>query len=441
MEQSTIELLNSFDKSVTYLDISDKNISGILNLHKFENLEKLICSHNKITQIIMDTSSLKYFDCSYNQIKELNYTEINSKLDYFSCKKNQLVKLFYPFNIKPKSYPKNLKELTFGIDFNQPVENLPKKLTFLKLGYNFNLPLDNLPNSLTHLVLEYEFNLPLDNLPERLIELELSYSFNHPLDSLPNSLTHLTTGYCYNFSLDNLPSNLTHLTLQNGINYPLNNLPNGLKELNFGEKLFDKVENLPESITDLTLHNMYILSLVKIPKNTTNLNIESKRYKDSEGNSYTGIYIEKLKYIFDSTDSLNLKNICFGNYFNSSGMTDFTGKMIKLDNKYLFDFSLWTNYLDKLLDCLKNSVFDKNNSEINLLIGTFSENIYDPYGYFAKDILKHECFTNMNHIQIRSYIKINIDSIKNYYEKNISKYCIDKYPNQSFTIKFIYIDY
>ena len=98
MEQSTIKLLESHGKYVFTLDISNKNIEGLLDLEEFENLKKLDCSHNKITEIINLPPSLKYFDCSYNQIDCLS--GINSDLEYLNCKKNQLyIRVFYFYKL------------------------------------------------------------------------------------------------------------------------------------------------------------------------------------------------------------------------------------------------------------------------------------------------------------------------------------------------------
>ncbi len=61
MEEFTIQLLNSFDKSIKLLNISNKNIIGKLDLSGFNKLEILNCSHNKITKIHNIPVRLKYF--------------------------------------------------------------------------------------------------------------------------------------------------------------------------------------------------------------------------------------------------------------------------------------------------------------------------------------------------------------------------------------------
>ncbi len=152
MEESTIQLLNSYDISIKSLDITNKNITGLLDLKRFNKLKKLICSHNKITEIINIPKTLKYFDCSYNIIEEL--IEISGDLEYFNCKKNPLIKLYYPFNIKPKSYPETLKYLSFGDNFNHTINNLPNSITNLTFGRysKFNQYIDNLPTTITNII-------------------------------------------------------------------------------------------------------------------------------------------------------------------------------------------------------------------------------------------------------------------------------------------------
>ncbi len=431
MENSTIKLLNSFDESITELDISHKNIKGILDLEKFYYLKKLICSKNQITQITNITNIIKYLDCSYNQIEELTFRILCSDLNYLNCKKNKITKLYYPFDLKPKSYPKTLKELKFGYVFNQPIDNLPNGLIILYLSDNFNFPIDNLPIGLKDLTLGNKFNHPIDNLPESLDSLILGYEFNHPINNLPNSLTKLTIGNNFNFPINNLPKNITYLILNNEINYPIDNLPDGLETLRFGKKLEHMVENLPLSITDLTLDNMIILPKVKIPKNTLRLEIETNYNYNPE------IQVENFKYILGSTNSLNLQEISFGDYFDSSGMTNFKGEMTKSDNKYKFDFSVYWEFLTELLNSFTDSVFDKNNSSINLLIGTFNEEIYEPSNRFIKEIIEQKCL-HMDDYQISKYIKKNIKSIKTQYQNIIKEYCISLCPNQNLSIKFIY---
>jgi hypothetical protein len=158
IEYHTIQILSEIN-DIKILNISNKNIEGILNLEDYINLEELYCSNNEITEIINVSNTLKYLNCENNKITKLN--ELPDNLTGINCKKNQLKELYYPFNIKPKKYPSNLTHLTLGHNFNQSIDNLPNLITHLTLGYNFNQPIDKLPNSITQLNLG---NLSIDNL-------------------------------------------------------------------------------------------------------------------------------------------------------------------------------------------------------------------------------------------------------------------------------------
>ena len=82
MEQYTINILNSYPKDILELDISNKNIVGLLDLYDFMALEKLICSHNQITYILNIRKRLKYLDCSFNKISILD--PLNDNIEYFN---------------------------------------------------------------------------------------------------------------------------------------------------------------------------------------------------------------------------------------------------------------------------------------------------------------------------------------------------------------------
>lgn len=59
MSNNTI--LDKLNYNTTILNISNQNITGVLNLEKFSQLRELYCSNNKITKIINISTSLEYF--------------------------------------------------------------------------------------------------------------------------------------------------------------------------------------------------------------------------------------------------------------------------------------------------------------------------------------------------------------------------------------------
>jgi hypothetical protein len=72
-------------------------------------------------------------------------------------------------------FKNSITHITFGKNFNQPIDNLPNSIKYLDFdfGSKFNQRIDNLPNNLTHLKLEEEFNQPISNLPLRLKKIDI----------------------------------------------------------------------------------------------------------------------------------------------------------------------------------------------------------------------------------------------------------------------------
>ena len=64
MLTATKKILNKYDDDTQKMDISNKNIKGLLDLGEFKKIKILDCSNNKITQIINIPLKLEYLDCS-----------------------------------------------------------------------------------------------------------------------------------------------------------------------------------------------------------------------------------------------------------------------------------------------------------------------------------------------------------------------------------------
>ena len=69
MNINTINLLNNYPFDIIKLDLSYKQIKGILNLDKFCNLTELNCNQNKITKL----------DNLPNSLIMLNYEKVVKK--------------------------------------------------------------------------------------------------------------------------------------------------------------------------------------------------------------------------------------------------------------------------------------------------------------------------------------------------------------------------
>lgn len=64
-------ILDEYECDVLKIDLSNKKITGLLDLSKFKNLVELCCSHNKITRIDNIPSSVNMIDCSFNKLTRL----------------------------------------------------------------------------------------------------------------------------------------------------------------------------------------------------------------------------------------------------------------------------------------------------------------------------------------------------------------------------------
>ena len=69
MNINTVNLLNNYSFDIIKLDLSSKQINGILNLDKFCNLTELNCNENKITNL----------DNLPNSLIMLNYEKVVKK--------------------------------------------------------------------------------------------------------------------------------------------------------------------------------------------------------------------------------------------------------------------------------------------------------------------------------------------------------------------------
>lgn len=115
MNSLTIKLLSKFPKNTKSINISNKNVSGLLDLSNYPHLTNLNCSNNLITKI-----------------------KLYSNMEKINIKSNPIDDLYYSFEKKPKSYSKKLTKLTFGYLFDDSVDNLPSQLENLILGDDFS---------------------------------------------------------------------------------------------------------------------------------------------------------------------------------------------------------------------------------------------------------------------------------------------------------------
>ena len=253
------------------LDISNKDIQGVLDLEPFTKLQKLCCQNNKITEIINIPETLIYLDCSNNKISKLNNSKHSSKLpdelNYLNCSNNKLAELDIPLLLTWLDCSNNrLKKLN-----NM---SLLMSLNYLDCSSNRLKELARVPDNITlncHNNLFEKMYYPFENIstedledffPETLKELIFSDKFNQEL-ILPNALLHLrhiTFGNNFNQDINNLSNiapNLTHLTFGKNFNQEIYILSNTLEYLKFGGCFIQKINHFPETLKEITIRRNY----------------------------------------------------------------------------------------------------------------------------------------------------------------------------------------
>ena len=206
------------DKTIIFSPYYNKPLDVDLVL----GYKKIIFSDYELSDDIIDS----YTNNNFSKLK-YKCSSFNQSIDNFSlkkCLKNENIgQCICCFN--------TLTHLTFGNNFNKPVDNLPGSITNLTFGNNFNKPVDNLPCSITNLTFYGSFNQLVDNLPCSITNLTFGYHFNQTVDNLPCSITSLTFGAIFDKSVDNLPNSIINLTFGSKFNQLINNLPTRLKKI------------------------------------------------------------------------------------------------------------------------------------------------------------------------------------------------------------------
>ncbi len=159
---------------------------------------------------------IKHYTSKYKYtFYDLIFNPPQCRVDKFMVTPSQNLRLLKNVNVKQITFhsfydeivtkhdlPKSVKQLSFGTDFNQPVDELPNNITRLILGHSFNQNIDKLPDSITHLELGNEFNQIVCKYPKSLKKILFGEKFNRPIDNLPEDLIYLEVGINFKQSVD-----------------------------------------------------------------------------------------------------------------------------------------------------------------------------------------------------------------------------------------------
>jgi hypothetical protein len=154
-DSSVLFSLEKYDKDIEILNITHKQINGILDLQKFTKLKILICIKNNITEIINYPLTLTELYCNNNLIKSLDNLPCNLKK--IDCSHNYIEIL--------DNLPSNLEELICSSNYIYEVRNVPYSIKILNISNNKLINIDFL-------------NLLHDNIIEFNCSKNKSWTYN-----------------------------------------------------------------------------------------------------------------------------------------------------------------------------------------------------------------------------------------------------------------------
>ncbi|KAF2069957.1 hypothetical protein CYY_008721 [Polysphondylium violaceum] len=174
--------------------------------------------------------------------------------------------------IKPNTLIDQIKSITFGSTFNQPIlaNSIPPFVETIIFGEAYDQPFMN-----------------ADILPRNLVKLVFGSGFNRPIDFISSlmSLEELEFGkeFYQLLKKDTLPQNINKLVFKSGYYHRklLNWIPSSVTDLTFGDNLVKSpislslpIDQVPSSITRLTLcDNQSINSVALIPSSIKHLRL------------------------------------------------------------------------------------------------------------------------------------------------------------------------
>ena len=202
VEALIYDLINGDEHLITY-----KEMKCIIKYMKYMNIpkysEKYVKGNSNVDNL--------FFAFIQNFKYCINYKQSINKIIYH----NFLCKLSHNKSIK------NTTHVTFGYDFNQPLDDSIKKSAYLQINNKFNQPLDDSIKNATHVQFGYSFNQPLGDSIQNATHVEFGINFNQPLGDSTKNATHVQFGWNFNQPLGDSIKNATHVEFGINFNQPL----------------------------------------------------------------------------------------------------------------------------------------------------------------------------------------------------------------------------
>ena len=147
------------ERKISYLDISKKELKKALKLEGFNNLERLNCSNNQLTELdLSDCPNLIDLNCANNELSNLNFLESVDKLEKFSMQNNQNFSLQ---NLRVLAHLQELRELNISdCSFEgslKPFERMAKLERIFISRTHISEGLEDLPTSCQELHCDLDY--------------------------------------------------------------------------------------------------------------------------------------------------------------------------------------------------------------------------------------------------------------------------------------------
>ncbi len=219
MSGNQIDTSNMLVTTTTYsIYVPSSSIANLFGIQYFKSLKYLDCSNNQITSLPILAVSLQILNCPTNQLTSL--PPLPNSLTNLNCSDNQLSSL--------PIIPTQLQVLYCDNNLLTGLPVLSNTLTKLRCGTNQLTNLPVLPNSLTYLFCPSNQLTSLPALPTLLTYLNCFFNLITDLPTLPDSLHTL---FCSNnqlISLPALPNFITTLYCNNNNIQCFPHFPNSL---------------------------------------------------------------------------------------------------------------------------------------------------------------------------------------------------------------------